>query len=105
LRNLIEPLISDPELAEIPQDESISREIYAQNIKVSYNSIDYLGLFGLTLKYKLKMQNLVNDLTLVSVILLWHILHFLSQNSWNNDHFNLAICSKLIENSKFLVIF
>ncbi len=91
-------------MAEIPQDESISREIYIQNIKVCYNILEYPfhHLFNI---YLLKMQDLVNDLTLVSVILLWHILHFLNQNSWNNDHFNLAICSKLIENSKFLVIF
>ncbi len=49
------------------------------------------------------MNYLVLDLTVVSAILFWEILHFLGLNSWNNEHFNLEICIKLIENSKNFV--
>ena len=48
------------------------------------------------------MNESVIDLTLVSAILIWEILHFLGLNSWVNDNFNLDICIKLVESSKSL---
>lgn len=51
------------------------------------------------------MHELVVDLAIVSTVLLWEILHFMGLNSWNNNHFNLDICIKSIENSKHLGLF
>lgn len=50
------------------------------------------------------MNDSVLDLTLVSAILIWEVLHFLGLNSWNNRNFDLEICIKLIENSKDFVM-
>ncbi|CAF0746137.1 unnamed protein product [Brachionus calyciflorus] len=83
LSNLIKSLICDPEIAELIE-KSYDDEIY-------------------DLKTQMKAQLL--DLTLVSCILLWEILHFISLNSWNGADFNLEILIKIIEKSEYLEIF
>ena len=49
------------------------------------------------------MEESLFDLTLVSSVLLWEILHFLKLNLWDNEYFNYDICIQLIENSKSIV--
>ena len=105
LSSIVISLISEPELATLP-------EAYYEQEKIE----NRLKVISLIFHFKLngknndtflvsafKMNSLVLDLTIVSALLFWEILHFLGLNSWNSTDFNLEICVKLIENSKYFV--
>jgi len=81
LARLVPLLLAEPELAVLRQIDSDSTEWELHR----------------------SMQESVNDLCLVSAILLWEILTFLKLNSWTNEYFNYDICIQIIENSKSLV--
>jgi hypothetical protein len=49
------------------------------------------------------MDELVLEFTLISGILMYEILLFLSMPSWNSEHFSLGISVKMVEESKHLV--
>ncbi len=50
------------------------------------------------------MKKILLDMTFVSSILIWELMHFTKMNSWKNDHFNFDILIKQIENSENIVI-
>lgn len=95
---LVEILLGEPELPIAFENK--------QDLEIKVKLMFYICVLFDHLRKNIchkKTKDLVFDLTIVSAILLWDILHFLSLNSWNNEHFNLVLCVKLIESSKSFV--
>lgn len=47
---------------------------------------------------------MLSDLTVVTGILMWEILHFLSLSTWNSADFNLDLCVKAIDTSNVFIV-
>ena len=105
LSNLINSLVANPEIPVITDDfyDQARVEIKAKVKLFCFCLCSKICKLSKFIILKIKIDDLVVDLTLVSAILFWEVLHFLGLNSWNNTNFNLEICIKKIENSKDFV--